>query len=180
MKTVNTNDCLNDLFDNVQIFNYIAGNFSFYDPKTNQIDKAKFFTQIKAQVKCVLEEAQETWDAINLENNPEGALDGVVDVLVTTYGLGQMLGLAGFNVDKACYVTADNNLTKFPTGEGAEEIVTKTLENADGDWVALEMQIDGQTVHVFKDENGKIRKPHGYVKNNLSDCVPDNFKEGFQ
>lgn len=177
MKIVNNNDCLNDLFDNVQTFNYVAGNFSFYNPETNTIDKKEFFKQIKAQVKCVLEEAQEAWDAINLNNDPEGALDGVVDTLVTAFGLGQMLGLAGFNVDNACYTTAENNLTKFP--EDVDGIVNKTLSE-NPDWIAFQTEVNNQTVYVFKDENGKIRKPYGYVKNNLKDCVPDDFKEGFQ
>jgi hypothetical protein len=175
MQISRTGDTINDLFDNVNKFNMLAGNFSFYNKEDGTVNKEQFLAQLKAQAKCVLEEAKEAYEAIHNDNDPQEALDGLVDVLVTAYGLGSMLGLAGFNVDEACYITAENNMTKFPTDS---EVVNQTLL-ANPTWVATEMQTADGATFVIKDEAGKIRKPLGYTKNNISECVPEQFKEGF-
>jgi hypothetical protein len=176
---VKSGDSVIDLIDNTNRFNMLAGNFGFYNKESSEIDRAVLIEKLKSQTKCILEEAQEAYDAIHVDNDPEALLDGCVDVMVTVYGLATMLGLSGFDVDSASDTTAANNLTKFTTDES---VVERTLL-LNTEYVAEEYEVPVEEgtvkVFVFKDSNGKIRKPADYVKNDLKAFVPETFKNGF-
>lgn len=130
------------------------------------------FTDLANQFKLIDEETEEIFQGLD-NHNPEEVLDGAVDVIVVTMGLLQKLQNLGFDVDRAMQKTGMNNITKFPT----------TLEVVDA---SVKMYADQgiKVTPVFNhkfdrwaliDEAGKVRKPAGYVKNDLRDCIPEGF-----
>lgn len=148
----------NDTF----VFNDLAGNTLKLAHK-----------DIENQTRLILEEAKELDDAV-VANDPVEVLDAVVDLYVVLGGLTAKLVALGFDVSGALKETALNNLSKFPVHENTA-VATVNAYEADG----VQTQATHNASHgrwVIKDANGKVRKPVGFVSNNLSDFVPEDFE----
>jgi len=147
---------LDNLYEDTYVFNEMAG---------QQVT----FAAIKNQMKRIVEEVNEMQAAIDT-NNPTELLDGVVDTYYVLNGLTSILDRMGFNVSGALQKTAENNLSKFPEDTA---IVEATIDkySMDGINVVAAWSIKYQCWSI-KDEHGKVRKPVGYVSNDLSEFVP--------
>lgn len=143
----------------------------------NEVEK---FNEIGESFKCDLRDAANLYLSLTFEENSEGIyaferddpvelLDAAVDTLITSIGLIQALEKAGFNVEEAMKRIAANNLAKFPNvADGCQHLDEYTAEVN-----------DKYNVYVIKDNNGKIRKPEGFSKVDLTDLVPSNWFDGY-
>lgn len=150
-----------DFMEDCDAFNEIANNHT----------KLKW-KDLMNQLKLIREEVDELDDALN-DNLPVSALDGVVDILVTTLGMLQKFQKMGCDTLSALEDTAGNNLSKYPT---TEDIAIQT-----GQHYAFPVTIDYNSrydLFVIKDEDGKVRKPVGFKPNDLSKYVPKELREG--
>lgn len=109
------------------------------------------------------EELSESIAALE-ENNPIEILDGALDEFYIICGKLQILERLGYNVEEGLKRVCDNNLTKFPTTEN------NTTNTWNSDWTATNNK--KYKVMVFKNQAGKIMKPHGFKSVDISDCVP--------
>lgn len=153
-----------NFYSDVCTFNRLAG-------KDHAFTKEDLLNQIR----LIQEELDETRAAIE-QNNTVEILDGAVDVTVTVFGLLQQLENKGYDVDNASNVTAKNNLSKFVFDK---EIADKTLDHLrdtekHSEFHTEEHKEGSVSVYVIKDQFNKVRKPLGYIKNNLSAFVPNN------
>jgi hypothetical protein len=144
-------------FRDVEKFNRIADNLSDITPE-----------KVNNQISVNYEEAVDIITGFE-EKDAVELLDGVVDNLFTCMGLLQQLEVAGFNTEKALKKVAANNLSKFPTDKFPTIPVPE--QAVEEGWQLVHNKQEG--VLIWKDTNGKIRKPHGYQSVNLSDCVPE-------
>lgn len=145
-------------------FNDLAGN-------TNRLSLA----DIRSQAKLILEEIMELIDKGVDNNDPVELLDGVVDGYVTLDGMTSKLISLGFDVSKGLKQTTENNMSKFPT---SEETAIATVEYYRTQGIKTTATFNASHGRwVIRDENGKIRKPVGFVSNDLSNCVPDVFRK---
>lgn len=146
-------------YNDVFVFNDLAGN-------TNKLS----LTDIKNQTRLILEEAQEIMDGVN-NNDPVEVLDGVSDLYVVLNGLTSKLVSLGFDVSTALKQTNENNLSKFPS---SEVIAKDTVAMYKAQNVETTYSINhSHGRYVIKDANGKVRKPIGFVSNDLSNCLPE-------
>lgn len=136
-------------------FNDISGNLN----KPN-------YDSIALQLDLIQEEYLETVDAFDLDDKVE-ILDGACDMFVVVCGLLQKLEAQGYDVEEALFRVCDNNMNKFPTTDGNKTSTWNPAYTAHFN--------KKYKVLVLKDQNGKIRKPDGFVPVDLSDLVP---KEG--
>ncbi len=147
----------------VLTFNKIAGVFDTEDCAGKQIERA---------IHIFKSECKETIDAYHDKDSVE-LLEGVCDVFVTLSGLMQTMQHLGFDVEEALKRVCDNNLEKFPqapeTGPSAAQM--------------LFLQPDGTTAtyhqpancYVYKDKNGKVKKPVGFKPVELQDLCPKDI-----
>lgn len=147
-----TADFVNDVF----MFNDMSG-------QSTEVSKQDLLNQLK----LCSEELNEAVEGVETDNKEE-ILDGTVDLLFVAFGLMQKLHHAGYNVIGAMQTTADNNKTKFPT---SGNVVEETLLSIPG---SRAIYNDHYNRWVILDENNKVRKPVGYVKNNLKQYLPRN------
>lgn len=149
-----------DLYEDTKTFNRLAGNLKEGLTRKNLED----------QVKLVMEEAYELQEAFNEDNKVE-MLDACVDILVVTFGMMQKLQLVyQANLPQAMDITADNNLTKFPTSRIVAE---STVDMYKQQGIICTIEEDAETgCFVIKNTEGKVMKPIGYAKNNLVKCFP--------
>lgn len=151
-------------------FNSIAGN-----------DKLLNREHLLNQFKLIEEEVQETKEGFQ-SNDVVEVLDGIIDTLVVTLGMLQKLEAMGIDVTKAMKDTAQNNLSKFvdnthQSSTWSNITVNKYLEEGIHVTPSYNQEYN---VWVFKDTNGKIRKPQGYKANDVSGSIPEKLiKEGF-
>lgn len=160
-----------DIARNVYVFNEIA----------NSDIPQKSVVDIKNQLDFLKEEVQEIQDGIT-DNNPKEVLDGAVDVLYVIIGMLQFLEEMGFDVPKALADTGWNNLTKFPTQAQLEDgnLLEKTVALYEAKGVKVFPKYNSRyMVWSFKNSNSKVMKPFGFVPNDLADCVPAKYKDGF-
>ena len=147
---------------NVFNFNEIAG---------NNLDTS--LASFEAQQKCLVEEVNEI--STGLQNKDvEEVLDGVVDTLYVAIGMLHKLKEMGIDVEEAMQRIAENNLSKFP--ECSDYVIDSTVDLYDKKGVKINYSfarspLDDYKVVVFKDENGKIRKPFGFESVTLKDLV---------
>lgn len=153
---------IEDHYADVYSFNNIAGNFE-------NVDEAS----LAAQVKVVVEEVKELEKAFAEKNSIE-LLDGVCDAFVTVAGLMQKMQEAGFDVNKGLTRVCTNNLSKYVNSDDITDNEMREYSNR-GWSVDYNMEYD---CYVLKDENGKIRKPDGFVPVVLDDLVPKGFFGG--
>ena len=142
------------------MFNDIAGG-------SQQLTKADFINQKD----IIASEFQELVDGIENDDIVE-AVDGVVDVLVTVFGMMQKLENAyGIDFAKACNLIADNNLSKFVVNE-REAADTVAMYKAKG--IETYYRYD-ETYNVYVIRNsktGKVMKPIDFVPVSLVECFP--------
>lgn len=145
------------LVDATCMFNAMAGN----NKRLEKVD-------LENQLKLIYEEFLETNDGLR-NDEPEEILDGAIDMLVVVTGFIEALRHRGYNVDRAMRKTADNNTTKFPVATTeADHEVARSLqpENTRAEFNSVYQS------YVFLNDNNKVVKPIGYVKNDLKDCLP--------
>jgi len=144
-------------YEDVYTFNEIAGVFESKDAPGKQIERA---------IKIFKEECFETIEAAKNEDSVE-LLDGVCDVFVTLSGLMQVMDNLGFNVQEALHRVCQNNLEKYPDGD-KEVLAYQPINTAHtyNEWY---------DVHVFKDKNGKVKKPIGFKLVVLQDLCPQGI-----
>lgn len=146
---------MNDFYTAVLKFNTIGGNLS--PVQTSQ----ELTARLRNQAMRVLEEAQEVVDG----ESAEEVLDGVIDTLVTAFGLLQMLAPYA-KTKTAAELICHNNLSKFIEGiteEQKEENIAFYAEQ--GIAVAVqEVEYEGVKYGVIRRlSDNKIMKPKGFV-----------------
>ena len=146
------------LYNKIYQFNNFAGNLDVVtvDDISNQLD-------------IDYSEVIETIEAFDEKDTTE-YIDGLADKYVTLTGLIQQMEAIGFNMDEAIERVCDNNLTKFvDAGRYTSGIQPDNTEA---------IHIPEHNLIMFKDENGKVKKPLNYIPVDLSDLVvKDIFKE---
>lgn len=126
---------------------------------------------LREQLELIREELAETIRDLDAEDYV-GVLDGYTDLMVTVAGLGQQLEVAGFATLEALQATAQNNLTKFVEFSDNDTIINTLDMYGDKDMlITAERNLEYNTV-VFKDMHNKVRKPYGFVSNDLTEFVP--------
>lgn len=147
---------IGNAYSSVKVFNSIANNIG---NSTTLSLKDRLLNQIK----IIQSELDELKAGVESDNSLE-VLDGACDVVVTAFGAMQM-------VDEVCSAreglleVCANNLTKYipVTDPNARSIIDATIAKykAEGNDITVEYnKVFG--VYVFKDQNGKIRKPTSY------------------
>lgn len=127
---------------------------------------------IEEQLALIQEELNETIADLKA-GDKVGVLDGYTDLMVTVFGLGEILKSLGFKTEESLVATADNNDTKFIPGNKLS-IVDQTLKMYADQGVQCKAEYNQQyDVFVIKDMNNKVRKPVGFVSNDLSIYVPE-------
>jgi len=119
------------------------------------------------QFNIINEEVQELKEAIE-DNNLTEQLDACIDTLVTVFGFMVKLERQGANLSKAMDTTGDNNLSKFPTDRSiAEDTVEFYLTKNKPTTISYNPVY---SKYVIRDNEGKYKKPKGFVENDLSSC----------
>jgi hypothetical protein len=119
-------------------------------------------------MKIFKSECKELIDAHKAHDSVE-LLDGAIDVFVTLSGLMQIMEHLGFGVEKGTKRICDNNLEKYIDGETCTDISLVQPPNT------THTYNDYFDVHVFKDKDGKVKKPIGFKPVELQDLVPDGI-----
>ena len=171
--------------DNV-LFNYLAGTYSaLRDSAESPIKKEAVLQKVKLYLTLLKEEVQEGLDAFDTNDITE-VLDAAIDVAVVNDGLMSILAVSGADIDKACYLTAKNNLSKYPlVVQSSDTIVEDTIAMYAEKGIQVDPNVVGEGDEarlVFKNkETGKILKPYGFEANDLSECiVEENLKNIFE
>ena len=137
---------LNKLYEQVKIFNELAGNL-------DNVDKAS----IALQLDIAQEEYIETVDAFDAKN-PIELLDGYIDQIVVGFGGLQKLEALGVDVETAFERVNNNNLSKF--SDSVLQQPPNTTATFNKRWEKW----------VFKDSlTGKVKKPLDFAPVDLSD-----------
>ena len=149
---------IKECVEQVKMSNEIAGNFNLVTQES-----------LVAQAKVVEEEGKELLEAA-LDGNPNEILKECVDVLVTIHGFVAMLEEQGYNVMDAWRDVNTNNLSKFPT---SEKVAYDSVIALSDEGVFCNVEENSQyQVYVIKNEAGKVMKPIGYKKANVSFFTP--------
>lgn len=176
-------DTIAEAYQQVELFNEIAGNF---DNVTIE--------SISNQLDIDYEEVIETITAFDERNDVE-FLDGLVDRFVTGMGLLQKAERAGYNVAEAVKRVNANNLSKYLPYHKVEIVDFESIGNKysleevqlkSASWYDREHQPPNTTaienerfsVVMFKDANGKVKKPLNFIPVDLSGTYPDFLKGG--
>lgn len=147
---------LNDFYSSVCLFNNLAGN-------KNDLDS------FKAQMKCLLEEVEETKKALS-ENNVVDILDGVVDVLYVTLGFLHKLENIGVDIYGALGQVALDNLKKFPDSE--EDALSSIAEYKNKQGINVSCTYNNTyKKYILKDNNLKVKKPLNFSLTDLNKYV---------
>ena len=149
-------------------FNEIAG-------KSDKLSIQDF----KDQLKLIQSELKEMEDGIN-NNNIEEILDGFLDVFVTNAGIGQKLQRLGVDIYKAARLVADNNYSKFISGNQYPTLEA-TLKNYIGQGVNVYAIYDivSESFVVKRASDDKVMKPIDFKSVNLEEVIPkDLLKNG--
>lgn len=151
---------LNQLYENVKLFNNLAG---------DNLTKQGFINQQKV----LLEEVKEIDEGIS-NNDIVEILDGVVDTLYVALGQLYKLEQLGCDIEGAIKRVGEDNLTKFPSSEeiAAASVSFYNSKNVNVHWTHNE----GYSRYVLKDENNKVRKPIDFISTNLIEYVPENLQ----
>lgn len=135
--------------------------------------------RIKNQLNLIKEELNEAYEALE-ENNPTKLLDSYCDIMVTSLGFGQQLQELGMDVHAACVETSGNNLTKFIWEEEDSDLALSTAKLDTKYYRDKGISVDYKYneefgCYVLKDHNNKVRKPVGYISNDLSTFTEDSI-----
>lgn len=149
-----------EFVSNVNDFNYFAG----------KVEKPLSYKALKNQSKRIEEELNELYYKGVADNNPKEILDGIVDVLVTSFGLAQLLEANGYNVAKAMQKIATNNMSKIL---GDFELANDTVKMYQDKGEDCYIKNVEDCFTVLRRSDDKIMKPIGYVSVDINDCLPD-------
>lgn len=151
---------LNQLYENVKLFNNLAG---------DNLTKQGFINQQKV----LLEEVKEIDEGIS-NNDIVEILDGVVDTLYVALGQLYKLEQLGCDIEGAIKRVGEDNLTKFTSSEeiAAASVSFYNSKNVNVHWTRNE----DYSRYVLKDENNKVRKPIDFISTNLIEYVPENLQ----
>ena len=147
---------IGEAYSSVKIFNSIAGNLGTEGTLSL---KEKLLNQIKI-IQSELDEFKKGVET----DDPLETLDGAEDLVVTAFGALQMVDEVS-SAREALLEVCDNNLTKYVqvTDPNSRDIIDKTIEKYKNEGVEIEVQFNKTFgVYVFKDKNGKVRKPVSY------------------
>lgn len=150
-----------DAIDLIEDFNEIGGNLK------NVTEE-----DLMSQARVNKEEALELWDALSLKEGEAQILKEAVDNFVTVTGFLKMLEKKGYDVENALVHVGENNLEKFISFDDpclVQETIDFYAEHG------IKVTAENNTEYEFtiiKDEHGKIRKPVGYVKADVSKFIP--------
>lgn len=142
-------------------------------------DNVRTKQDLRNQLNLIKEELNETIEALENEDYVN-VVDGFCDVMVTTLGLGQQLSNLKVDIYGAMQSTAVNNHSKFVYyDDDSDFVIKKSVEKYmnEGVIILVEFNTDYNSF-ILKDTNNKIRKPYGFVSNNLSKFVPKIKLEG--
>lgn len=150
----------NQLYENVKLFNNLAG---------DNLTKQGFINQQK----LVIEESNEIQEGID-NNDLVEILDGVIDTLYVTLGHLSRLEKLGVNVQGAIEQVCEDNTTKFPLSKEVAQnsVVFYNAKNINVNWAFNEQY----QRYVIKDENQKCRKPYNFIPTDLTQYVPENLQ----
>lgn len=154
---------MKSLDDETWLFNEIAGS-----------NKELTLQAFKNQLKFIQEEVKEIEEGLEKQDITE-VLDGVVDTLVTAYGMLSKLAALGVDTEQAKFRISGNNLSKYP--ELDEDTVQKTIKlyEEKGISIRTEKYFDPGSykwLSVFRrNDNNKIVKPYGFEAVDLSDLT---------
>lgn len=154
---------MKSLDDETWLFNEIAGS-----------NKELTLQAFRNQLKFIQEEVKEIEEGLDKQDITE-VLDGVVDTLVTAYGMLSKLAALGIDTEEAKQRISDNNLSKYP--EYSKDIVEKTFDLYKNKGVDIRVETCycegfGKVLAVFRrNDNNKIVKPYGFEAVDLSDLT---------
>jgi len=160
---------LEDAFYDVSFFNKAFGGVpeNGLNPESDE-----FFSKALNQSKLVLEEAKE------LVESAEGR-DGVnllkeaCDVIVTIFGLIDLLEKSGYDFEAAMECVNDNNLSKMLDDEEDAQDTAKYHKASGVDCYVESKDIDGCKYYfVRRSADGKLLKPVDYKKADVACFVP--------
>ena len=137
-------------------------------------DTVRTKQDLRNQLNLIKEELNETIAALEKDDYVDVA-DGFCDIMVTTLGLGQQLSNLKVDIYGAMQSTAINNHSKFVYyDDDSDFTIKKSLEKyrSDGITILVEFNTDYNSF-ILKDINNKIRKPYGFISNNLDRFVPE-------
>ena len=146
-----------ECYDGVYKFNDVAGNLD------NVSEEG-----LRAQARCVLEEAKELFAAVDENEGPEQLLKESIDVTVTIFGFIQQLYSQGYDVFGAMTKVNENNITKVSMDDVVAAYTVMAYEE-------LNIHVEkhrNPIGYCVKDENGKIRKPVNYKAVDVAEFVP--------
>lgn len=143
------------------------GNIVALDPASPE-----FYQTVDNRLKRVEEEVAEMRAGVD-SKDPQEILDGIIDILVTAYGVKQVIAASGYNVESAEQVIAENNLSKVTlvSGLATETAMMYTLKGEE--CYVRATSYNGQVWYsVIRKSDGKFMKLLGHVKPDLSQYLP--------
>lgn len=146
-----------ECYDGVYKFNSVAGNLDNVSEES-----------LRAQARCVLEEAKELFAAVDEDEGPEQLLKESIDVTVTIFGFIQQLYSQGYDVFGAMTKVNENNLTKVSMDDVVAAYTMMAYEELN---IPVEKHRN-PIGYCVKDEHGKIRKPVNYKAVDVAEFVP--------
>ena len=160
--------------ERVTRFNHVAGNapLGYWEE-----DKEKVWQQIINQAERVYEEAKELLNAAKAHDGVE-VLDGHLDVWYTNSYMCDLLKALRVDVAGAKYAVVENNDSKMTTS--ANLAAASSLEyNSAGIGTYVDQTIYENTLYysVKRKEDNKIMKLKNHVKPDLTEFVPDGWRE---
>jgi len=161
---------LQDYFNQIVDWNKKAG------VKDHEFGTIDWDSAVTLQTALLLEETQETVDAIKYGNMTE-LLDGAVDTFVILSKLFDMLEKAGFDVEGGIQQIIDNNQNKiFNSFYEACEAKEKLEERDDKEYYIETSVLNNLSFYTVRRQDGKIAKPVGFVAVELDKFIPKEMQ----
>ena len=161
---------LQDYYNQIVNWNKKAG------VKDHEFGTIDWDSAVTLQTALLLEETQETVDAIKYGNMTE-LLDGAVDVFVILSKLLDMLEKAGFDVEGGIQQIIDNNQNKiFNSFYEACEAKEKLEERDDKEYYIETSVLNNLSFYTVRRQDGKIAKPVGFVAVELDKFIPKELQ----
>lgn len=161
---------LQDYYNQIVDWNKKAG------VKDHEFGTIDWDSAVTLQTALLLEETQETVDAIKYGNMTE-LLDGAVDVFVILSKLLDMLEKAGFDVEGGIQQIIDNNQNKiFKSFYQAYEAKERLEERDDKEYYIETSVLNNLSFYTVRQPSGKIAKPIGFVAVELDKFIPKELQ----
>lgn len=161
---------LQDYYNQIVDWNKKAG------VKDHEFGTIDWDSAVTLQTALLLEETQETVDAIKYGNMTE-LLDGAVDTFVILSKLFDMLEKAGFDVEGGIQQIIDNNQNKiFNSFYEACEAKEKLEERDDKEYYIETSVLNNLSFYTVRRQDGKIAKPVGFVAVELDKFIPKEMQ----